>query len=84
MAQSKHTLGRRRAETRRTFQPSSWRGSGKLWPGGNSPLHPSLVNSRRVGEHGQLDACESLIRKNIETDVSKNRHWPPTPSSERI
>ena len=48
------------------------------------PLHPPLVNSRRIGEHGQLDASEWLIRKNIETDVPKNRHWLPTSSCERI
>ncbi len=31
-------------------------------------------NSRRIGEYSQLDAGEWLIRKNIETDIPKNRH----------
>src|ERR1700686_2005194 len=32
------------------------------------PLHPPLVNSCGIEEHGQLVAREWLIRKNIEMD----------------
>jgi hypothetical protein len=43
------------------------------------PLHLPFINSCGIEEHGQLVACEGLIRKNIEMDVLKNRHRFPTP-----
>jgi hypothetical protein len=44
------------------------------------------MSDRELDDGGRFSKQrrEWLIRKNIETDVPKNRHWLPTPSSERI